>query len=178
MNQDYVLSSFTLAPGTPNFLTITCRPSGFFNWMLCKLRIQDSATLSINRDSLDFRSKSIKQFDNICVPMSRVMSVSYGADKPYMYAVLAVLFLLAAAALAVVALPLPWLPLIPLVLAPLMWLCYYTKQYFYLQMEHGDDKVFCIRLHPSIIEGVRVDLAQVEAACALIREAMLARHRV
>ena len=171
MKQDYVLSSFTLDPQAADFLTIACRPSGFWNWFLCKLRIQDSATLSANRRSLDFKSKSIKQFDNITVPMSRIMSASYGADKPYMYMVLAIVLLLVA-----VALPffLPWWSAaIPLALALCCGVAYYTAQYFYLRLEHGDDKVFCIRFHPSIIERVSVDLEQVDKSCALIREAML-----
>ncbi len=171
MKQDFVLSSFELAPRAENFLTIRCRPSGLLNWLLCKLRIQDSATLSINSQCLDFRSKSIKQFDNVSVPISRIMSVSYGADKPYMNMVLAVLLLLAAIALPFLLVW--WSAFIPLVAALGFGIAYYTGQYFYLRMEHGDDKVFCIHFHPSIIERVSVDLEQVEQACALIRQAML-----
>ena len=174
MKQDYVLSSFTLDPQAADFLTIDCRPGGFWNWVLCKLHIQDRATLSVNRESLDFRSKSIKQFDNVTVPMSRIMSASYGADKPYVYMVIGILLLLVS-----IALPffLPWwAACISLVIALGFFIAYYTAQYFYLRMEHGDDKVFCIRLHHSIIERVSVNLAQVEQACALIRQAMLDSH--
>ncbi len=174
MNQNYIISSFTLDPQAENFLTIDCRPGGFINYVLCKLHIQDSATLSINRACLDFKSKSIKQFDNTSVPISRIMSVSYGADKPYANMVYAVLLLLVA-----VALPffLPWWSFaFPLVLALFFAISYYTGQYFYLRMEHGDDKVFCIHFRPSIIERVSVDLAEVEQACALIRQAMLDSH--
>ncbi len=175
MQQDYVLSSFSLDPQAADFLTIGCRPGGFINWMLCKLHIQDKATLSVNRDCLDFRSKSIKQFDNISVPISRIMSASYGADKPYMYMVLAIVLLLVA-----IALPffLPWWSaFIALAVALGFGVAYYTAQYFYLRLEHGDDKVFCIRFHPSIIERVSVDLEEVDRACALIRQAMLESHR-
>ncbi len=171
MTPKYILSSFTLEPEANPFLDVSCRPGGFINWILCKLRFQDSARLTINRQCLDFKSKSIKQFDNISVPISRVMSVSYGADKPYWHLVACIALLLLA-----VALPffLPWWSLFfPLFIALCFALSYYTGQSFYLKLEHGDDKVFCIHFRPSIIERVSVNMEQVDQACELIRQAML-----
>ncbi len=171
MTQNYILSSFALDPQAEDFLTITCRPGGFINWILCKLHIQDSATLTINRDCLDFKSKSIKQFDNVSVPISRVMSVSYGADKPYANMLIAIALLLLAIAMPFFLVW--WSCAFPLLLALYFGISYYTGQYFYLRLEHGDDKVFCIHFRPSIIERVSVELEQVEQACALIRQAII-----
>ncbi len=174
MTQHLTLTSFSVDPvGTP-FLHITCRPCGLFSWLLAKLKLVNNSTLSISRECLDFQSTSYKSFGSLTVPMEDVTSVSYGAKKPYAYTVASVFCIVLALGLASVApIAVPFL----LLLAAYTGLCCYTRQYFYILLERGNDDMFCICLHPSLIERVSVELNEVAAACALIRKAMLLSKR-
>ncbi len=174
MNLRGILSSFCLAPSDDTFLRLTCRPLGLLSWPLSKLRLQDTGTLTINRRCLDYRSSSYKSFSSCAIPLSNITSVSCGSGKPYSYLIFAAFFVLLAILLFngehhMVAAG------ICLMLSGLCALRYFTQQHFFIRIEHGDDNVFCITLHPGLVEGIAVRPQQVEAACAIIRASMLQR---
>ncbi len=197
MEQHAILTSFSLNPqDSEHFLIITCRPMGILSWPLSKLKLVDSSRLTISPTCLDFRSNSFKHFSTFSVPLASITAVSYGLRKPWGYLLWAALFLLLALLLAsssfglgmaqnlhpeglhsaAAAIQLQVAALF-LLLSLLFALCYFLKQHFHLRIEHGDDRVFSICLHPGLMERLFVKAEDVDAACSRIRSAMLeSRH--
>ncbi len=166
----YVLTEFRMNSEAETFLSIKSRPAGLLNWILSHLGIVATDSFTASRECLDFKSTSLKGFSSVSAPLPCVTSVVSGMKKPFWMLVATIICLFLGTFGAVALGP---GAIFFLILAVVFGILYYINKNFYIGFMNGGDTLYYVQFHSSVIEGVTVDNAKVQEACALVREAIL-----
>jgi hypothetical protein len=180
-----VLKEFRLNENENEFLEITGRASGIFNWILSKCGIDPVTSISCNKEAIKFESAAIRYGKkSLNIPLVAVTGVSSGINKPFGLLVLGVIFILGGIILAL------FLPsyagggkaavfIIGLIVGAVCLIFYSLKKNMLFSIYNGGDKpIATIRLKKSIIEGQNIDELKYQSAAQALNKAVLEIHYI
>lgn len=178
--QALVLKEFHLNEAEQDFLTVSGRSSGLFNWILSKYGIDPVTSLHCNKKAIRFEEAAVRHGKKtLNVPLVAVTGVSTGIHKPFGFLVAGMLFVwegLMGAILLPMELKIAVF-FIGVVLGGVFLLVYTLKKEMFFSIYSGGDKpIASICLKPSIIEGQAIDEHKTEAAAQALNNAVLKIH--
>ncbi len=156
-------------------LLVEGRAPGFMSWLLARMGLDATTTLSCNPTEVSFRQSSLYGQMTAGVAMPAVASVTAGYSKPISWLILGGVFLafgVFGAGNAVVA-GMGGAPLVlgvGLVLAVLCLVKYVLSKTIVLAVETSGGATFGLTFKRSIIEGVAMDVGKAQKAMAVINE--------
>ena len=178
--QALVLKEFRLNENEQDFLTVSGRYSGLFNWILSKCGIDPVTSLHCNKKAIRFQEAAVRHGKKtLNIPLVAVTGVSTGMHKPFGCLVAGILLawqgIIGAigldGALRVAVF------FIGVVLGGIFLVVYtLNKEMFFSIYSGGDKPIASICLKPSIIEGQAIDERKTEAAAQALNNAVFKIH--
>jgi hypothetical protein len=175
-----VLKEFHLNENEDEFLRITGRASGIFNWILSKFGIDPVTSISCNKEAIKFESAAIRYGKKtLNIPLVAVTGVSSGINKPFGLLVLGVIFILGGILFAIFS------PsyvgggkvaafFVGLIAGAICLFFYSLKKNMLFSIYNGGDKpIATILVNKSIIEGQSIDELKYESAAHALNKAVL-----
>lgn len=166
-----VLTGFQIAPqGSPRsdeFFSLKGRRAGLLGFIVSTLGLDNIVTLGITPNHAEYRLSSLSGKSVSHFPLASVTAVVSTLKKPIQYLMLAGfgvcagLYQLAFGQSSISA-------VIFLIISGVLVLAFFLGKSIALELHNGGGQSMALQFYPSVIEGVRVDLVQAEAAVALI----------
>jgi hypothetical protein len=180
-----VLKEFYLNENEDEFLKITGRASGIFNWILSKCGIDPVTSLICNKKAIKFEEAAIRYGKKtLNIPLVAVTGISSGINKPFGFLVFGVIFILGGIIGAII------LPryaggakagtfFIGLIVGAIFLVLYALKKNLFFSVYNGGDKpITTICMKKSIIEGQNIDEQKTEAAANALNKVVLEIHYI
>lgn len=153
-----VLREMQINEHGPLYIHIKGRKSGLLSWLLARFGIDDSTTFDVYGDRIEFSDGSWSGAFTETIPLSHVSNLGAGYLKPVLYAVLAVICLVAA------------IPTIGITLIPMCFFLflYYTSKSLLIYLIPDSSSMTSMCFKRSLIEGVNMDQQSADRIVAII----------
>lgn len=142
----------------PVYVHLKGRKPGLAGWLFAKMGLDDSTTLDVYGDRIEFSDCSLSGAFTETIPLTRVSNLGAGFLKPFALAIMAVVCLIA-------AIPTFGITLIPM--AVFLFL-YYTRKNLLVYFIPDSGSVTAICFRRSLIEGVDIGQEGAERIIAIV----------
>lgn len=168
MGSPLVLKTFTVNEAAPDGIAvhIVGRKSGLIAWLLTVVGFDALTTLIVNETEISFKSSSLYGQMLKLVPISMISSTTCGYFKPFGFLLFGTVFAVVGVIFAIGGIVAGALILIALggILLGLYW----TSKSMIISLTAGGMEPVGLRLRPSVIHGMSINLDKVAAAVTLI----------
>lgn len=164
-----VLRKFQIdtSPSATQNIKISGRTPGLMAWLLTLVKIDADASLSVNRDRVDYKTSSLFGQDTFCVPISKVSSTSCGFRKPFHFLVLGVLSVLAGLFAGIAQNSFAVFLIMALVGLAFVAV-YFLKKTIYISVQSSGSINLGIKFKRSVVENVDVNIEKAKEAVAIL----------
>ena len=153
-----VLREAEINENGPRYVHLKGRKSGLLNWLFARLGADDTTTFDVYEDRIEFSDGSWSGSLTETIPLTRVSNLGTGFLKPFSYAVVAVICLIA-------ALPTVGITLIPMAVALFL---YYTRKSLVIYFIPDSGSITSMCFKRSIIEGVSLGEKDADRIIAIV----------
>ena len=153
-----VLRELKIDEAGPHYVHVEGRKGGVWTWIATKLGLDATTVFDVYEDRIEYSGGSLSGAFTETIPLTRISNLGTGYLKPFLYAILAVVFLLLA---------IPTLG-ISLILAALFGFWYWTRKSLVLYfIPHSGSTTF-MAFKRSLIEGVSLDAETAERIVKIV----------
>lgn len=162
-----VLREMEINENGPHYVHMKGRKSGLLSWLLARFGVDDSTTLDVYEDRIEYSDGSWSGSFAETIPLTHVSNLGAGFLKPFLYVVLAIICLVA-------AIPTFGITLLPMALFFFLY-CTRKTLLVYVIPDSGSVTSFCFKR--SIIEGVRISQESADRIVAIVEQLVVKNTR-